>query len=77
MSSKLEELNHRHMKILEDLSDVNDLVHNQLDLWKSFQSDQEELRQWFRLINEEKQRLDLSILRSNEIPEKISNIQVR
>lgn len=77
MTSKLEELNHRHKKILEDQSQMNDLVRKQMTLWKSFQTDQAELREWFRLINEEKLKLDLSNLKSNEIQEKMSNIKVR
>jgi len=76
MTSKLEDLQNRHAKLLRTLSQENIGLQNQLELWQAFQSDQMKLKVWFDSMNEEKSKLDLCNLKSEDIGGKISSVQV-
>jgi len=76
MSSKLDELNQKHLVLLENMGEKNDLIREQLTLWRCYLKDQAQLREWFRFMDEEKQSLDLDNLKSWKVPEKVKKIKV-
>lgn len=76
MTAKLDDLHARHSNLLRKLSQENLVLRDQLELWNAFQSEQMKLRKWFESMEEEKAKLNLSSLKSEEITVKAANVKV-